>query len=100
MSNRELMLGDFAGAEGAACHIAFVDGVLDLILDKVEDLSGSSNAPGSFRLEFLGPVQPVLPQGTFPIRREDETMDIFIVPISQDAAGTRYEAVFTKVPLA
>ncbi len=54
----------------------------------------------SFRLEFRGPIRPILPQAIYPIRREDETFDIFIVPIAQDAEGTRCEAIFTKAPLA
>jgi hypothetical protein len=48
-----------------------------------------------FRLAFLGPADPVLPQRTY--RLEHGTLgalDIFLVPIASDASGTTYEAIF------
>ncbi len=48
-----------------------------------------------FRLVFLGPVDPVLPQRTYRLEHEMlGTLDIFLVPIARDASGTTYEAIF------
>ena len=55
---------------------------------------GSSRSAGSFRLEFRGPCDPILPQAIYHFRREAEFADIFIVPVGQDARGTLYEALF------
>jgi hypothetical protein len=49
-----------------------------------------------FSLLFRGPRQPVLPQRIYPIEHAAMgTLELFIVPIGPDAAGLRYEAVFT-----
>lgn len=48
-----------------------------------------------FSLFFLGPVEPILPQGTYDLRGEDGSFEfLFIVPIGRDDEGTEYEAVF------
>lgn len=95
-----LALDDFTDTVGMAFSVAAGDAEFELTLDKAEELPPPGSATGSFRLEFLGPVQPIIPQATYAFRREAEVLDIFIVPISQDAAGTRYEAVFTRLPPA
>jgi hypothetical protein len=49
-----------------------------------------------FSLEFLGPTDPAYAQATVPLSHPVlGRHDIFIVPIGQDAQGTRYQAVFT-----
>lgn len=48
-----------------------------------------------FSLYFAGPREPYLPQQVY--RMEHELMgafDIFLVPVSQNDNGFRYEAVF------
>lgn len=48
-----------------------------------------------FRLVFLGPVDPILPQRTYRLEHDGlGTLEIFIVPIARDEHGTRYEAIF------
>jgi uncharacterized protein DUF6916 len=48
-----------------------------------------------FRLEFLGPSDPILPQRTYVLEHDTlGALDIFIVPIARDASGTTYEAIF------
>jgi hypothetical protein len=57
-----------------------------------KDASGM-RAP--FTLVFRGPTEPVLPQRIYPLEHEElGTLEIFIVPIGRDTAGTRYEAIF------
>jgi hypothetical protein len=57
-----------------------------------EDESGT-RAP--FSLLFRGPADPVLPQRIYRLEHESlGPLEIFIVPIARDDAGSTYEAVF------
>ena len=57
-----------------------------------EDASGA-RAP--FSLTFRGPAEPILPQRIYALEHPTlGTLEIFIVPIGRDEAGTSYEAVF------
>jgi hypothetical protein len=48
-----------------------------------------------FRLAFLGPADPILPQRIYRLEHEAlGRLDIFLVPIANDAGGTTYEAIF------
>ena len=48
-----------------------------------------------FRLAFLGPADPVLPQRMYRLEHGAlGALDIFLVPIAGDASGTTYEAIF------
>lgn len=48
-----------------------------------------------FSLFFLGPREPILPQGMYTLRNEEVSFEsLFIVPIGRDETGTEYEAVF------
>jgi hypothetical protein len=66
-----------------------------------------AGVPGPFRTPFSilfhGPLQPVLPQGTYRVEHEQlGTLDLFIVPVGPDEprvpgqapTAMRYEAVF------
>jgi hypothetical protein len=49
-----------------------------------------------FSLTFRGPIEPVLAQAIYRLEHAElGALEIFIVPIGNDAAGTLYEAVFT-----
>ena len=52
----------------------------------------------SFSLFFLGPAQPSLPQGLYPMK-SDRTgdFDLFIVPLGPAAGAMRYQAVFNRL---
>ena len=92
---RALAWDDFAGAEGATYEVD-CEGLpsVELTLEHAVELPSAGRAAGSFRLEFRGPFEPMLPQAIYPFRSGDECHDIFIVPIARDDKGTRYEAVF------
>jgi hypothetical protein len=49
-----------------------------------------------FSLLFKGPASPVLAQRTYQVAHESdsEPHDIFLVPVSADASGACYEALF------
>ncbi|MEG3181829.1 DUF6916 family protein [Sphingomonas sp. LT1P40] len=89
-----MTLDDVAERVGTAYTIFAGDVPVLLTLDLVESLNDSGRVGGSFRLEFVGPVQPILPQGIYRFSVVDAEHDIFVAPISSGAQGTRYEAIF------
>ena len=89
---QDLTAADFS--EGEKLEVIFPDGRLALALEKVEAIPHAHRGGGGFRLELLGPVELLLPQGTYSVAAGSGTHDIFIVPIARDAHGTRYEAIF------
>jgi len=90
----EITFADFAGRVGKTFDVPVRGHRLQVILDAAQELPGSSRTGGGFRLEFLGPADPVLAQGIFAFEIARDRYEIFIVPISRDQRGTRYEAVF------
>ena len=87
-------LGDFSGHVGQSFVVSVAGHRLMLKLVAADELKGSLREAGGFRLEFLGPAEPMLDQGIFPFELEAERFDLFIVPIGRSDQGTRYEAVF------
>ena len=92
---RELKLEDFADNVGKTYEIVFTDATLPVTLEQAQALPGGHRDSGAFRLQFLGPAEPVLPQGIFSFRLDEQTDDIFVVPIGKAEDGVRYEAIFT-----
>jgi hypothetical protein len=92
---REITWDQFADAVGTVYRVEIGEGHVDLALDRASETPSAGRAGGSFRLEFLGPADPVLEQAIYPFRREeDDVFEIFIVPIRRDEQGARYEAIF------
>jgi len=91
---RELTWDDFSDAAGRVYAVAAGDQRVDFTLDQIEQLPHSPRASGAFRLEFVGPLDPVLDQGIYPFSDDGDGFEIFIVPIAREPAGMRYEAVF------
>jgi hypothetical protein len=89
---RELSVDDFEPHVGAAYGLDGSD--VSLILEAARALPGSPRPGGGFRLSFRGPREPLLPQAIYAMRRGEEVLDLFIVPIAQTDAGAEYEAVF------
>ena len=85
---------DFEGAEGRVYLVDSQAGPLDFTLETAAELPSSGRAEGSFRLEFRGPSEPLLPQGIYAFRRGEESAEIFIVPVGRNDDGTLYEAIF------
>lgn len=71
---------------------------IELELNEVKGyLAKSDEQTGMERFSafFAGPRQPALPQMIYPIEHESMgKFDLFLVPISLDEKGYRYEAVF------
>lgn len=89
---RELTIDDFEPHVGEAYGLDGSD--VSLILEAALALPGSPRPGGGFRLAFRGPREPVLPQAIYAMRRGEEILDLFIVPIAQTDAGAEYESVF------
>ncbi|MDA3937101.1 MAG: hypothetical protein PF636_09685 [Actinomycetota bacterium] len=68
---------------------------IELTLDVVSDaiIEGPYER---FTLEFAGPQNPRLLQATYRLRNDAMgVLEVFLVPISANDTGTRYEAVFS-----
>jgi hypothetical protein len=91
---RNLRFDDFAGKAGTSYDVLVEGGPIPVTLQTAELLNGGPREGGSFRLVFVGPTDSVFNQGTYLLRSGDETDEIFIVPIAQDAKGRQYEAIF------
>ena len=87
-------LSDFSRRVGKVFDVPVQGGSIALTLAAAQELPGGMRQGGSFRLEFTGRADQMLPQGTFEMQNGGERFDIFIVPIGADARGVRYEAIF------
>ncbi|MEA3045638.1 MAG: hypothetical protein QOH47_3476 [Sphingomonadales bacterium] len=87
-------LDDFSGRIGRAFLIEVSGYRVELSLDVAEEVPGSPRGRGGFRLEFLGPLDPMLAQGIVPLAIDDDFFEVFLVAIAQEGTALRYEAVF------
>ena len=94
LSARELTIDDFSGRLGKALETEAGGHRVPLVLEAVQALPSSGRQGGSFRVELRGPLDLMLGQGIFPFKIGRETFGIFIVPLSRDPQGVRYEAIF------
>jgi hypothetical protein len=85
---------DFSRHVGKPYEVEVQGGRLQMRLDAAQELPSMGRQGGSFRLEFLGPFQPILPQAIYPVHGGGQRHEIFIVPIGQEQSGIRYEAIF------
>ncbi len=92
---RDPKLEDFADSVGKQYEIVFTDGVVPVTLEQAQALPGGKREGGSFRLQFLGPLEPILPQGIFSFRLGEQIDDIFVVPVGKVENGIQYEAIFS-----
>jgi hypothetical protein len=88
----DLTLGDFTA--GTLFDVPAGAARVPLRLEQVEELPPAAREAGAFRLEFSGPADPLLPQAIYPFEVAGAVHGIFIVPLAQNADGTRYEAIF------
>ncbi len=63
-------------------------------LDLMEERYSQPGARLSFSLTFLGPLQPLLPQGIYTLRNEAlGELELFMVPLGPVGDDQRYEIV-------
>lgn len=91
---RTLILDDFAPAVGEPFALDLGETGIDLLLEQAQELPKSVRESGSFRLQFRGPVEPLLPQAIYALSRGGERYELFLVPVGRDDDGTQYEAIF------
>lgn len=87
-------VADFERAVGSVFGIAIGGRSVSLELTAVRQIVASPRPGGGFALMFKGPRDIGLPQATYHFTNDAITDDIFIVPVSVDATGYVYEAVF------
>lgn len=75
------------------------DTPVQLSLAEIEVMDERYSRSGTrrpFSLMLLGPVEPLMPQGTY--RLDNETLgplDVFMVPLGPDGGGQRYQIIFS-----
>jgi len=89
-----LMLDDFKPRLGEEFAAEGEAGAATLTLVQATPLADSGRQGGSFRLEFSGPLEPILPQAIYAFWLDGQRPDIFIVPIGARNGAMRYEAIF------
>ena len=66
-----------------------------LTVDAVDALPAHRLRAEPFSLLLRGPKSPALPQATYALRHPRlGAIELFLVPVAQDAQGIRYEALF------
>lgn len=92
---RELSWDEFADAAGAVYTVDRAgQPTVEMTLEKAAELPPSGRAAGSFRLEFRGPFEPILPQAIYRFSGSEDSFEIFVVPVGRQEKGTLYEAIF------
>lgn len=99
----QLTVDDFKGAIGQSFALQADDeATLDLELIEASTLdAGVPSKDGKgvrnpFQIMFRGPADPIAPQRIYELENDGVgTLEIFLVPVGQDAAGVRYQAVFS-----
>ena len=79
--------------------ITFTDGEIELRLVEVKGyVPGANEESGMERFSiFLDGARVCLPQGVYRLKHEQMgELDIFLVPVSAEQDGFRYEAVFNR----
>ncbi len=72
---------------------------LELRLERVDEKSaGTGSAVCSFSLEFTGPADRPLEQGSYMFRHESMgEFTLFIVPVAQESGLRWYQVVFSRL---
>ncbi len=85
----ESLVGDTFALDAGAAE------PLDLVLTAATPTGEQPGGRVPFSLLFDGPPRPLLPQAIYPLAHAElGALEIFIVPLGQDAEATRYEAIF------
>jgi hypothetical protein len=91
-----LTVDSFEGRVGEGFVLEADDEKHELRLHECTRLGQAASGREPFSIVFLGPHEPVLPQRIYPLTHDAlGRLEIFLVPVAQDADGTRYEAIFT-----
>ena len=91
-----LTLADFAPHVGDTFMLAgATDQPLACTLQSAAPAGEQPGGRAPFGLIFLGPPQPLLAQAIYRLTHAQlGALEIFLVPLGQDQAGTTYQAIF------
>ena len=95
----------FRTLQGRRVQARSLGGVqVELLVSLVEPLMASRRQPvemgDSFRVEFLGPLEPVLPSETIEITAAgDAPQAVFVSPLGPDDGAMQYESIFNRAHL-
>jgi hypothetical protein len=97
-----LTYADFAGRVGDSFGVTTGDSAtppLELVEATESTEPGGQGPDGQSRMQFSllfrGPTTPVLAQATYRLSHAElGDLDLFLVPVSAEADGLRYQAVF------
>ena len=91
----QLTRQDFENLGPRSLKVLAADGEIDLTVLGLRDLPNPSPRAHPFAVILEGPSNPLLPQAILPLVHPTlGRLDVFVVPIAQDARHTRYELVF------
>jgi hypothetical protein len=94
-------LGDFERRIGEAFHIRAVSGDAPAVEMRLSEATALGDAPegtsrAPFSILFHGPADPTLPQAVYRFEHDElGALELFVVPVEPDAAGPRYQAIFS-----
>jgi hypothetical protein len=92
----DLTAATFAPYVGDTFALAAEPQAVELVLAEVTTLADRPGGRDPFSLLFRGPPQPNLPQAIHRLEHAQlGALEIFVVPLAPDDAGTRYEAIFS-----
>jgi len=90
----DMAFSHFSGRVGRNFEVKAGGHSLAMVLEAAQALPGSPRPGGAFRLEFLGPADPMLAQGIFAFEIDSDRFEIFVTPLARDTRGALYEAIF------
>lgn len=101
MDISDTTLDFFSGLVGETFVAELDGGSIGLQLVSADPLQSGPNGldlDRSFSLEFEGPVEPALAQGTFTLSHDRlAPAAMFLVPVAQTEIAMRYQAVFNRL---
>jgi len=92
----EWTLATFKPRVGDAFTIDAAPAPVELVLESATAVGERPDGRDPFSLVFRGPLAPLLGQAIHRLEHAElGALEIFIVPLGQDADSTSYEAIFT-----
>jgi len=86
---------DFSARMARPVHVSADGETMALRITDVAHRGQSERPGGAFSVVFRGPKSPVIDQAIHRVEFDGEAaVDLFLVPIGEDAQGVLYEAVF------
>ncbi|WP_306025746.1 DUF6916 family protein [Oceaniradius stylonematis] len=93
---QDITIADFEARRQSAVKLVAEGESMPLEIAEINPMGQSQREGGAFSVVLRGPREPVVDQATHHLVFEDDgPIDLFLVPVGEDALGMLYEAVFT-----